>query len=146
MDVEKTSFGNMLGSVDENKNGNPDLYIFDHSNNSIQDTIVVDKDEDLWHDTGQVVSPAVGTIFYPCQCNDDIEGGKLIIWNTKEEAIIDDYELIAPKFNRLVIFDASQLHGVQMVKKGTRKAIAINLWAKKPQTFQSESISQESKY
>ena len=47
MDVEKTSFGNMLGSVDENKNGNPDLYIFDHSNNSIQDTIVVDKDEDL---------------------------------------------------------------------------------------------------
>lgn len=105
-----------------------------------------DKDEDLWHDTGEVVSPAVGTIFYPCQCNDDIEGGKLIIWNTKEEAIIDDYELIAPKFNRLVIFDASQLHGVQMVKKGTRKAIAINLWAKKPQTFQSESISQESKY
>ena len=56
--------------------------------------------------------------------------------NTQE--IIDDYELIAPKFNRLVIFDAGQLHGVQMVKKGTRKAIAINLWANKPKTFQHE--------
>lgn len=95
-----------------------------------------DKDEDLWHDTGEVVSPAVGTIFYPCKENDEIEGGKLIVWNTKSEEIIDDYELIAPKFNRLVIFDASQLHGVQMVKKGTRKAIAINLWAKVPRTFQ----------
>jgi len=36
-----------------------------------------DKDEDLWHDTGEVVSPAVGTIFYPCKENDEIEGGKL---------------------------------------------------------------------
>ena len=97
-----------------------------------------DKDEELWKNTGEVVSPVIGTIYYPCKENDDIQGGKLVIWNTKDSNITEDYELIAPKYNRLIIFDASQLHAVQVVKKGVRKAIAINLWAKMPQTFQHE--------
>ena len=37
----------MIASMDENKNGNPDIYVFDFSKNSIRDTVVVDADEDL---------------------------------------------------------------------------------------------------
>ena len=38
-------------------------------------------------------------------------------------------------YNRLVLFDASYVHAVTMVKEGTRRAIAINLWEHKPKTF-----------
>ena len=34
--------------------------------------------------------------------------------------------------NRLVIFDAGQLHAVTEITKGKRYAIAINLWEKQP--------------
>lgn len=91
-----------------------------------------DKDEKLWEQTGKVVTPKIGTIFYPDPCNDEIEGGYLKIWKTHDLNFDADYELIEPKFNRLVIFDAGQLHAVTPVTKGTRKAIAINLWDEAP--------------
>jgi len=47
----------------------------------------------------------------------------------------DEPEIIKAKFNRLIIFDASKLHGVSKVTKGRRRAIAINLWDKKPLEF-----------
>lgn len=95
-----------------------------------------DKDESLFHRTGQVSCPMVGTIFYPCRENDEVVGGNLKIWETKNfvaNPVI--YDLIRPKFNRLIIFDASQMHAVTMVKQGSRKAVAINLWNTKPETF-----------
>ena len=52
----------------------------------------------------------------------------LQLWDTHEVNINCPYELIKPKFNRLIIFDAGKLHAVQEVTQGTRKAIAINLW------------------
>jgi len=64
-----------------------------------------DKDEDHWQATGEVKRPV------------NVNG---------------PYELIKPKFNRLIIFDAGKLHAVQEVTKGTRKAIAINLWEVAP--------------
>jgi len=91
-----------------------------------------DKDEKLWNETGQVVTPKLGTIFYPDPCNDEIEGGYLKIWKTHDLNFDAGYELIEPKFNRLVIFDAGQLHAVTPVTKGIRKAIAINLWDEAP--------------
>lgn len=95
-----------------------------------------DKDESLFHRTGEVATPLVGTIFYPCAQNDEVVGGNLKIWKTKDfVADPNVYELILPKFNRLIIFDASQLHAVTMVKQGSRKAVAINLWKTKPETF-----------
>jgi hypothetical protein len=42
----------------------------------------------------------------------------------------EDPQIIKPKFNRLVIFDASALHAVSRIRKGRRRAVAINLWDK----------------
>jgi hypothetical protein len=91
-----------------------------------------DKDEDLWGSTGEIERPRIGTIFYPDPEVDNIEGGMLQLWDTYEVNVDGPYELIKPKFNRLIIFDAGKLHAVQEVTKGTRKAIAINLWSKSP--------------
>jgi len=87
-----------------------------------------DKDEKLWDSTGKIVTPKIGTIFYPDPCNNEMEGGYLKVWKTHDTDFNAPYELIEAKYNRLVIFDASQLHAVTPVTKGTRKAIAINLW------------------
>ena len=95
-----------------------------------------DKDEKEWEQTGKVVSPIIGTVFYPHQENDSVKGGDLKIWETKDVPISNvSFELIRPKFNRLIIFDPSYLHAVTMVTKGVRRAIAINLWEDKPSTF-----------
>ena len=56
----------------------------------------------------------------------------LQLWDTYEVDTNCPYELIKPKFNRLIIFDAGKLHAVQEVTQGTRKAIAINLWGVAP--------------
>ena len=40
-------FGSLIKSLDENSNGNADVYLFDQSLNEIVDRIVFDKDEDL---------------------------------------------------------------------------------------------------
>jgi hypothetical protein len=106
-----------------------------------------DKDESYWenHPNGKnkgdhpdsFISPKIGTVYY---IKAPEEGGYLKLWNTKVYNINKDtpYELIKPKDNRLVIFDASLIHAVTQVTKGTRKAIAINLWDKKPTTEMEE--------
>ena len=111
-----------------------------------------DKDEDFWenHPTGRnrgdsiesMRFPLLGTVFYT-QAPE--EGGYLQIWNTWDinevstnPDVRNSYQLIKPKRNRLVIFNAGHLHAVQSVKKGTRKAIAINLWDPKPITKMEE--------
>jgi hypothetical protein len=95
-----------------------------------------DKDEKEWEQTGKVVSPMIGTVFYPHQDNNFVKGGDLKIWETKDVPISNiSFELIRPKFNRLIIFDPSYLHAVTMVSEGVRRAIAINLWKDKPSTF-----------
>ena len=95
-----------------------------------------DKDEKEWEQTKKVISPMIGTMFYPHQDNDSVKGGDLKIWETNTVPISDiSFELIRPKFNRLIIFDPSYLHAVTMVTQGTRRAIAINLWEHKPSTF-----------
>ncbi len=86
----------------------------------------MDKDEALWHDTGEIVGPAIGTIFYPV--DHDCEGGYLRVYDTHEVDMSAPYEKIAPKFNRLILFDATKLHAVEEVTAGVRKAIAINVW------------------
>lgn len=91
-----------------------------------------DKDEKLWNETGKIVTPKLGSIFYPDPCNNEMEGGYLKVWKTHSTDFNAPYELIEAKYNRLVIFDASQLHAVTPVTKGTRKAIAINLWDDDP--------------
>ena len=62
------------------------------------------------------------------------EGGYLKVYDTHENDRDAPYELIAPVPNRLVIFDATQLHAVTEVTEGNRYAIAINLWDRRPST------------
>jgi predicted 2-oxoglutarate/Fe(II)-dependent dioxygenase YbiX len=89
----------------------------------------LDKDEELWKSKGELSSPIVGTVFYPVEM--DIEGGYLEIFSSGPEK---QPERIQAKHNRLIIFDAGGTHHrVTAVTKGTRSAIAINLWDKKPE-------------
>ena len=87
-----------------------------------------DKDEELWKHTSRIVSPTIGTVFYPDPEIDNTEGGYLKIWDTYNVDTSSPYELIKAKYNRLVVFDAGKLHAVTEVTKGKRRAIAINLW------------------
>ena len=95
-----------------------------------------DKDEEEWKNSETVLNPKIGTVFYPHRENQEVLGGELKIWQTKEPDIENiPYDLLLPKHNRLVLFDASYIHAVTMVTQGIRRAIAINLWESKPTTF-----------
>jgi len=88
-----------------------------------------DKDEKHWlntggNDGGEVISPIIGTIYYPKKS--EFTGGYLEIQSAGDDG---PAEVIEPKFNRLIIFDAGKhKHRVTEVKSGLRYAIAINLW------------------
>ena len=91
-----------------------------------------DKDEYRWHASGktEVVSPSIGCIYYP-PIGDQCEGGYLRLYDTQEAEYDAPYELIAPKHNRLIVFNPGKLHAVEQVTKGKRYAIAINVWEEK---------------
>ena len=103
-----------------------------------------DKDEDYWvnHPKGKnrgdhqdsIKTPMLGTVYY---AEAPEEGGHLKIWEEYDfHKITEDtpYELIKPRENRLIVFDAGRIHAVEPVTKGIRKAVAINLWDPKPTT------------
>ena len=103
-----------------------------------------DKDEKLCADENRFVSPLIGTVFYPCREIDELQGGMLYHWEkfppqrAQDNGLFwpeEEPEIIKPKFNRLIIFDAGCLHGVSKIISGRRRAIAINLWDKKPTEF-----------
>ena len=92
----------------------------------------LDKDEALFKKSGEFASPIIGSVYYPEQ--EEFEGGMLEIYTNGKHA---DPERVYAKPNRLIIFDAgSVLHRVTTVTKGTRKAIAINLWEEIPYSKQ----------
>lgn len=90
-----------------------------------------DKDEDLFSETGEILSGQISSVFYPSPENDDCVGGQLKIWEP-DGYPNGEYELIKPKFNRFVVFDIRCVHAVLEVTSGVRKAIAVNLWDKYP--------------
>ena len=110
-------------------------------NLGFKDNLVLhrDKDEAWFEKTGKYAAPVIGTVYYPEQ--DDFEGGMLEIYtNGSDQAP----ERIYAKPNRLIIFDAGNVdHRVDVVTKGTRKAIAINLWSNEPYSKQSGAFSIE---
>jgi hypothetical protein len=82
-----------------------------------------DKDEHVFANSGETVSPSVGFVYYPYQ--DIFTGGYL------EIAVKDDFdelERIQSKFNRLIMFDPSQYHRVSRVHTGNRRAFIVNVW------------------
>jgi len=95
-----------------------------------------DKDEPVWRETGDIVTPIIGTIFYPKPM--DIDGGYLEIYSRGRDM---EPERIEAKYNRLIIFPAGEhLHRVTPVTRGTRYAIAINLWESPPSGVESGEI------
>lgn len=96
----------------------------------------VDKDEGIWDPsvTNPIIkNPLLGTIYY---IKAPEEGGYLKIYDNDVEG---SFQLIKPVVDRLVIFNAGKLHAITEVLKGERKAIAINLWDKKPTTEMVET-------
>lgn len=89
----------------------------------------LDKDEALWQSTLNtgvpILSiPIMGSVYYPIEM--DIDGGYLEIFSNGEDK---EPERVAAKHNRLIIFPAGEHpHRVTEVTRGTRSAIAINLW------------------
>ena len=101
--------------------------------------IHTDKDEELWSTTGVIVGPSIGTIYYPP--GQDFEGGNLEIFTDGRDT---EPEVIKAKSNRLIIFQAGDhLHQVAKVTRGSRKAIAFNLWDSAPSGVLSGSLLQE---
>ena len=87
-----------------------------------------DKDESVFEKTGEIVTPLIGTVFYPGI--EEFEGGDLAIYS---DGVDKSPEIVKAKPNRLIIFQAGQhVHEVLPVTKGTRHAIAINLWPAAP--------------
>ena len=110
----------------------------------------IDSDEYL-HKEGITVTPKIGTIVYPKKTIEDCKGGYLRIYDSNTryeqylragEMISEPYELIKPKFNRMIIFDASKLHAVEEVKSGVRHAVAINLWGDRLSDGQLETCKE----
>jgi len=99
----------------------------------------IDKDEELWEKSGEIASPVIGTVYYPEQ--EEFEGGMLEIYTNGQDS---EPERVYAKPNRLIIFGAGNTyHRVDTVTKGTRKAIAINLWLQEPTGKQSGSLNIE---
>lgn len=91
-----------------------------------------DKDEAWWKETGEVVSPIIGSVYYPA--GQDFDGGELSVYTDGRDSTP---EVVKAKPNRFVIFKAGHdLHMVNTVTRGTRNAIAINLWEKEPYSKQ----------
>ena len=87
-----------------------------------------DKDELHYKRTGEIVRPLIGTVYYPKEM--DIDGGYLEVFT---DGIDNPPERIKPVYNRLIIFGAGEyVHTVTPVTRGTRYAIAINLWSEPP--------------
>lgn len=92
-----------------------------------------DYDVVKYMETGVLSYPMFGAILY--FGNEDVEGGKLRIWNSVD---MNEYKEIEPTHNSLVVFDSAKVHGVTEVTKGIRKSIAINFWQEQIMTEQGE--------
>lgn len=103
---------------------NPDLPTRSTSNGRDRIRPHRDRDESHFVDTGESKHPRVGAVYYPV--DHQVEGGYLKIYTRNRDD--GPFELIEPRHNRLVIFDASMLHEVTPVTAGRRYSLAINVW------------------
>ncbi len=116
----------------------------------------VDRDNALFDDTGRTVRPVTSSLLYLTSS----VGGLLAVTTKKPDPSrvacapdTDDFDLVEPRPNRFVFFDAKLTHGVLDARnelplrrlptqRAWRIGIAINLWHRRPRrvpTF-SESI------
>lgn len=98
-----------------------------------------DKDEAWFEKTGEIVTPFIGTVYYPGI--EEWEGGDLAVYT---DGVDKSPEIIKAKPNRLIIFGAGDyVHEVLPVTKGTRHAIAINLWGAAPYALEAGELKEE---
>ncbi len=99
----------------------------------------IDKDEEHWDNTDEVIGPVMGTIYYPP--GQDFDGGNLEIFTDGSD---NPPEVLKAKDNRLIIFEAGKYyHRVSQVTRGSRRAIAFNLWDAPPSGVASGALVQE---
>ena len=84
-----------------------------------------DKDESLYHNTGELRTPYMGMVYYAHK--ELPTGGYLEVERTNGE-----YERIEPQPNRLIVFDPSIIHRVTKITSGVRRTFACNVWLDKP--------------
>ena len=94
-----------------------------------------DKDERLKAESGRLITPMIGTVFYGYPHK--IDGGYLEI---AQDPSLSEVERISAQYNRIVIFDVAKQHRVSKVYRGQRFSMQINLWKKKPETFRDANI------
>ena len=96
----------------------------------------VDKDEEELHETGELVMPIMGAVYYGFNHGGQYTGGKLHTVDAewyenpadfdktghREQEVIE----IDADFNRLVLFNASLWHRVTQVNDGRRYTFAVN--------------------
>lgn len=92
----------------------------------VKTTPSFDKDEECLKETGNFSYPTIGSIYFHDPKVDKVKGGYLQIFDEQSES--SPYELIKPKFNRLVIFDISKLYGFQTPTKGSYNYLNVSLW------------------
>lgn len=98
-----------------------------------------DKDEAWFEKTGEIKTPFMGTVYYPGI--EEWEGGDLAVYT---DGVNKSPEIVKAKPNRLIIFNAGDyVHEVLPVTKGTRHAIAINLWNPAPYSFEAGILKSE---
>lgn len=98
-----------------------------------------DKDEAWWKESGEIVSPIIGSVYYPA--GQDFDGGDLAVYT---DGLDSTPEIVKAKPNRFIIFRAGDdQHMVQQVTRGIRNAIAINLWEDEPYSKQKGILTIE---
>lgn len=85
-----------------------------------------DKDEECFKETGEYSYPKIGAIYFHEPKTDEVEGGWLQIWD--DQTTSSPYELVRPKYNRLVIFDMSKFYTIQTPTKGSYNYLNVSFW------------------
>lgn len=96
-----------------------------------------DRDETAYERDKSIFSPAIGSVYYPIP--HQVRGGYLEMQDEVKEI-----ERLAPVFNRMVIFQSSNLHRVTPVYFGPRFVFVTNIWTEKiPEAYQNDNQSED---
>ena len=105
----------------------------------------IDKDEEEFAETNQLVTPSFGSVYYGFDHDGKFDGGKLWLidaqydqnYKVYENQLRHELKEIDATFNRVIYFNASLWHRVSDVTRGERYAFAVNALAEIPRKFRN---------